>query len=173
MRTVWVSFDTVGRDCLDAAAESGAEIVGVVTLPGPVDPSRSGQCSFDEVAARFDAALIETRDVNALETLNAILQSQFKFGADAALSIATIGAGISGGTTAALRADVVSVAKSRGLYAGVSLEGSILARRNEENAAYYGRPVSVEQIVLTMEAHNPGSDNLRAALIRWAQEQPQ
>lgn len=104
------------------------------------------------------------------KALNAILQSQFKFGADAAISIATVGAGISGGTTAALRADVVSVAKSRGLYAGVSLEGSILARRNEENAAYYGRSVSAEQIVLTMEAHNPGSDNLRAALIRWAQE---
>jgi methionyl-tRNA formyltransferase len=72
MRTVWVSFDTIGRDCLEVAAEVGAEIVGVVTLPGPIDPNRSGQCSFDEVAARFDAALIETRDVNALETLNAI-----------------------------------------------------------------------------------------------------
>ena len=72
MRTVWVSFDTVGRDCLDAAAEAGAEIVGVVTLPGPVDPNRSGQCSFDEAVGRFDAALIETRDVNALETLNEI-----------------------------------------------------------------------------------------------------
>lgn len=104
------------------------------------------------------------------KALNAVLQSQFKFGADAGLAVATIGAGISGGTTAALRADVVSVAKSRGLYAGISLEGSILARRNEENAAYYGRPVSAEQIVLTMEAHNPGADNLRAALIRWNQE---
>jgi methionyl-tRNA formyltransferase len=72
MRTVWVSFDTIGRDCLEAAAEAGAEIVGVVTLPGPIDPNRSGQCAFDDVAARFDAALIETRDVNALETLNAI-----------------------------------------------------------------------------------------------------
>jgi methionyl-tRNA formyltransferase len=70
MRTVWVSFDTIGRDCLEAAADAGAEIVGVVTLPGPVDATRSGQCSFDDVAARFDAALIETRDVNALETLN-------------------------------------------------------------------------------------------------------
>jgi methionyl-tRNA formyltransferase len=72
MRTVWVSFDTIGRDCLEAAADVGAEIVGVVTLPGPIDPNRSGQCGFDDVAARLDAALIETRDVNALETLSAI-----------------------------------------------------------------------------------------------------
>jgi len=72
MRTVWVSFDTIGRDCLEAAADVGAEIVGVVTLPGPIDPNRSGQCSFDEVAARLGAGLHETRDVNSLETLNAI-----------------------------------------------------------------------------------------------------
>ena len=70
MRTVWVSFDTIGRDCLEAAADVGAEVVGVVTLPGPIDPNRSGQCSFHDVVARLDAALIETRDVNALETLN-------------------------------------------------------------------------------------------------------
>jgi methionyl-tRNA formyltransferase len=72
MRTVWVSFDTIGRDCLEAAADVGAEIVGVVTLPGPIDPNRSGQCSFNDVVTRLDAALIETRDVNAPETLNAI-----------------------------------------------------------------------------------------------------
>jgi len=72
MRTVWVSFDTIGRDCLEAAADVGAEIVGIVTLPGPIDPNRSGQCAFDDVAARLGAALIETRDVNAPETVNAI-----------------------------------------------------------------------------------------------------
>ena len=38
MRTVWVSFDTIGRDCLAAAADVGAEVVGVVTLHGPIDP---------------------------------------------------------------------------------------------------------------------------------------
>ncbi|HET7744624.1 MAG TPA: methionyl-tRNA formyltransferase [Gaiellaceae bacterium] len=74
MRTVWVSFDTVGRDCLAAAAEAGAEIVGVVTLPGPVDPNRSGQCAFDDVAAELDARLIETGDVNDDETVAAVAE---------------------------------------------------------------------------------------------------
>lgn len=69
MRTVWVSYDTMGRECLEAAASSGAEIVGVVTLPGPVDPLRSGQCSFHEAAERYGARLIETTDVNSDETL--------------------------------------------------------------------------------------------------------
>jgi len=72
MRTVWVSFDTMGRDCLEAAAVSGAEIVGVVTLPGPIDPNRAGHCSFDEVASRLGAALVETQDVNAEATLDAV-----------------------------------------------------------------------------------------------------
>ena len=72
MRTVWVSFDTIGRDCLEAAAGVGAEIVGVVTLPGPIDPNRSGQCSFDEVAGRLGAVLHETHDVNSDETVTAV-----------------------------------------------------------------------------------------------------
>jgi methionyl-tRNA formyltransferase len=69
MRTVWVSFDTMGRDCLEAAASVGAEIVGVVTLPGPIDPNRAGQCSFGEVASRLGAQLHETGDTNSDETL--------------------------------------------------------------------------------------------------------
>src|SRR5206468_899982 len=72
MRLVWVSFDVMGRDCLAAAAEAGADVVGVVTLPGPVDPNRSGQCSFDEIAGRLGARLIETADVNSPETTAAV-----------------------------------------------------------------------------------------------------
>ena len=72
MRTVWVSFDTIGRDCLVAAVDVGAEVVGIVTLPGPVDPNRSGQCSFDEVAATVGAVVIEAADINAPETVAAI-----------------------------------------------------------------------------------------------------
>jgi methionyl-tRNA formyltransferase len=72
MRTVWVSFDTIGRDCLEAAASVGADIVGVVTLAGPIDPLRSGQCSFDTVAGRLGADLVYTEDVNSEQTLNVL-----------------------------------------------------------------------------------------------------
>ena len=72
MRTVWVSFDTIGRDCLVAAADVGADIVGIVTLPGPVDLDRSGQCSFVEAAAAVGAVLIESADINGPDTVAAI-----------------------------------------------------------------------------------------------------
>jgi methionyl-tRNA formyltransferase len=71
-RLAWVSFDEQGRDCLRLAAELGAEIAAVVTLPGPVDPDRSGQCRFDETAAELGAQLIETADVNAPDTVAAL-----------------------------------------------------------------------------------------------------
>jgi hypothetical protein len=64
VRLVWVSFDVVGRRCAEASAEAGGEVVGIVTLPGPVDPNRSGQCAFDDVAERLGAALVETADIN-------------------------------------------------------------------------------------------------------------
>ena len=72
MRTVWVSDDVIGRDCLEAAVENGAEIVGVVTLPEQTTLDRSARCRFDDLAAAHDAAYLETRDVNDLATLNAL-----------------------------------------------------------------------------------------------------
>lgn len=75
MRVVWVSFDVMGRECLQATADVGAEIAAVVTLPGPVDPTRSGQCSFDEIAERLGARLILTTDVNAPDTVAAVAET--------------------------------------------------------------------------------------------------
>jgi methionyl-tRNA formyltransferase len=75
MRLVWVSFDVMGRDCLAAAADAGAEVAAVVTLPGPIDPNRSGQCSFHEIAAGLGARLIETADVNSPETIAALREA--------------------------------------------------------------------------------------------------
>lgn len=102
--------------------------------------------------------------------LNAVLDSQFKLGGDASVSFAHLGVGIEGSTTAAVGADIVTLARSRGLYAGVSLEGSLLRSQSSWNQSYYGRDLAARQIVVAMEAHNPGSDPLRGMLIRYSQQ---
>lgn len=104
--------------------------------------------------------------------LNAILDNQFKFGADAGIAIATFGAGLEGATTPALDADIVAFAKSRGLYGGVSLQGSLLTSRSAWNQAYYGQPFAARQIVVQMTANNPGADPLRMMLMRYGSASP-
>ncbi len=99
--------------------------------------------------------------------LRAVMDSQFKVGADASIALATLGAGIEGGTTTAVGADIVAVARARGLFAGISVSGSLLTYQPGAAQAYYGREYSARQIVIAMEAHNPGADPLRATLMRF------
>lgn len=99
--------------------------------------------------------------------LEAVINRQFKLGADASLAIAHLGGSVEGATTTALGADILAFSRSRGLFAGLALEGSVLNAMEDWNAAYYGREVTARDIVLSMAAHNPGADPLRAALIRF------
>ena len=99
--------------------------------------------------------------------LTAVLDNQLKFGADASLAVATLGGSVEASTTAAVGADILAFARARGLYAGLTLEGSLLAARSEWNRSYYRQDVSPRQIAVGMQAHNPGADPLRAALLRY------
>jgi lipid-binding SYLF domain-containing protein len=101
--------------------------------------------------------------------LNAVLDSQFRFGADASLAILHLGGSVEAATTANLGADIVAYSRSRGAFAGLALEGSAMSSFSEWNRAYYGREVSGRDIVVAMAVHNPGADPLRAALMRFGQ----
>ena len=98
--------------------------------------------------------------------LNAVMDSQFKLGVDGGLTVATISLGAEAATTAALRADIVVLSRSRGLFGGVSITGSLLSTESGENMEYYGGDYSAHQIVVSMQARNPGADPLREALTR-------
>ena len=105
--------------------------------------------------------------------LHAVMDNQFKLGADATATFVDLGGGVEGATTAALRADIVGFSKARGLYAGISLGGTLMSTKSEWNQAYYGRPLAAPQIVVGMEGTNPAADPLRQVLMRYgAQERP-
>jgi len=105
--------------------------------------------------------------------LSALMDSQFKVGADASVAVATYGAGVSGATTAALRADIVAFAQARGLFAGIALDGSLISQRTEWNQVYYGQYLAPQQIILNRQGNNPGADPLREVLAQLAAQQQQ
>jgi SH3 domain-containing YSC84-like protein 1 len=99
--------------------------------------------------------------------LNALLDSQIKLGANAGIAIASFGAGIQGSTTAAIGADIVAFAESRGLFGGIALEGSVMSTETQWNQSYYGQPFAARQLVMQMQGGNPGADPLRDVLTRY------
>ncbi|MEE3501585.1 lipid-binding SYLF domain-containing protein [Acidiphilium acidophilum] len=99
--------------------------------------------------------------------LTAFLNSQFKIGADAGISVATIGAGVGGSTGTALGADIITFAKARGLYGGISLSGSVFSNDSALDQQYYGQIIDPRQIVVTMNANNAGANPLRAMLAKF------
>lgn len=99
--------------------------------------------------------------------LNALLNSQFKFGADAGVSVATFGTGINGSMAPAMNADIISFSKSQGLYGGVSLGGAVLSNDAGAEQSYYGTQLDARQIVVDGQGNNPGANPLRTLLGRY------
>ena len=79
---------------------------------------------------------------------DSILNSKVKLGADASAAAGPKGRDASANTDAYMRAEILSYSRSRGLFAGISLEGSTLRPDNDANARVYGRKISAREIVL-------------------------
>ncbi len=77
-----------------------------------------------------------------------VMGSKVKLGADAAAAAGPKGRTATAATDVVMRAEILSYSRSRGLFAGVSLEGSTLRQDNGANKKLYGREVSARQILL-------------------------
>jgi SH3 domain-containing YSC84-like protein 1 len=94
-----------------------------------------------------------------------VLTSKVKLGGDAAVSAGLVGRNAAVATDATLRAEILSYSRSRGVFAGVSLEGSTLRADNRANARLYGKKLDARDIVLKGEvASPPSAKGLLAAL---------
>ncbi len=76
-----------------------------------------------------------------------LLGSKFTLGGDASVAAGPVGRTAEAGTDIKLKAEIYSYARSRGLFAGLSLEGSRLAPDNKANRKYYQQTVDAESIL--------------------------
>jgi lipid-binding SYLF domain-containing protein len=94
------------------------------------------------------------------KAIDSLFASSFKLGADTSITLGPVGAGAKGNITA----DFISFAKSKGLYAGLNLEGSVVDVRDSLNRAYYGKEVRPVEIVVEKKVSNKESSELRTTL---------
>ena len=79
--------------------------------------------------------------------VKSILRSKSRLGADASVAAGPKGRTAEAATDLYLRAEILTYSRSRGLFAGVSLEGSSLRQDKDANEALYGRPLSAKRIL--------------------------
>jgi len=84
-----------------------------------------------------------------------ILASKVKLGGDASVAAGPVGRDSSAETDATLRAEILSYSRARGLFAGVSLEGSTIRPDNGDNQRVYGRKIPASNIVLSRRVAVP------------------
>jgi len=91
---------------------------------------------------------------------SSILTSKVKLGADVAAAAGPKGRDAAAATDVTMRAEILSYSRSRGLFAGISLEGSTLRPDNDGNERLYGKGVTAKEIVIHSAIHAPASAKL-------------
>ena len=121
----------------------------------------AGSFGFQIGGQATDFVLLVMNDRGA----RAILTSKVKLGGDAAVAAGPKGRDAAASTDATLRAEVLSYSRSRGLFAGISLEGSTVRPDNDANERLYGKKVSAENIIFNGAVPTPPSGQRMVATL--------
>src|SRR6266852_115230 len=98
--------------------------------------------------------------------MESILSSKVKLGADTSVAGGPKGRDASADTDAWMRAEILSYSRSRGLFAGVSLEGSTIRPDNEASERVYGREIKAADIVRSDKMSVPATGRHLAAVLQ-------
>jgi len=90
--------------------------------------------------------------------LDSLVNGKFTLGADAAVSAGPVGRNVAAATDTQMKSEIYSYSRSRGLFAGIALDGSVLEIDHSANAAFYNQPgISAVDIFAGQVAHLPAS----------------
>ena len=120
-----------------------------------------GSVGFQIGGQATDLVLLIMNDRGA----SSILESKVKLGADASVAAGPVGRDAAANTDAYMRAEILSYSRSRGLFAGVSLEGSTLRPDDDATADVYGNKLTARHIVIDGEVRVPPSGRLLVSVL--------
>lgn len=144
---------------------------GVLIVPDPKTGNWSEPAFYNVGSVTFGLQIGgESAEVimflRTQKAVDRMLTSRFKIGGDTSIAVGPVGAGAS----ANVMADIVSFSRSRGAFAGLSLQGAVISPRNDWNSSYFGKEVRPVDILITRSVSNPGSAGLREAVARAAKK---
>ena len=87
--------------------------------------------------------------------LEKLLRNEFKLGGDASVVVGPLGRDVAASTDIQLQAEILSYSRTRGLFAGVSLEGSTIRADRDANERFYGERLNSAEVVLENAASEP------------------
>jgi len=120
----------------------------------------SGSIGFQIGFQNSEAVLVILTD----RGLSAVINNQVKLGLDVSVAMGPVGEGLSGATTTAAGADIVAFARTEGLFAGGSLDGTVIVKRDDWNTQFYGEGATPRTIIYDKKVSNPQANRLREAL---------
>jgi SH3 domain-containing YSC84-like protein 1 len=85
--------------------------------------------------------------INDRRGVENLVSNQFKLGADAAVAAGPVGRDAQAATDLQLRAQILSYSRARGLFAGVTINGSTVRQDRDANGRFYGKPLETKEIV--------------------------
>lgn len=102
------------------------------------------------------------------KSITNIMKGKFTLGADAAIAAGPVGRTAGAATDAQMKAEIYSYSRSRGLFAGVSLDGSAISIDHDSNIEYYGGQGSVEWIFSNKSPEREEAKKIKEILYKYA-----
>ena len=99
--------------------------------------------------------------------VTALLSTSVKLGGNVGIAAGPVGAGAAAATQN-LSVDIVSYARAKGLFAGISLDGAVVDVREGLNEAYYDKKVTPTDILIKSLVKNPQANKLKESLSKAA-----
>ena len=106
--------------------------------------------------------------INNMRGLEQMVKNQFKLGADAAVAAGPVGRDAGAATDIQMRAQILSYSRSRGLFAGVTVNGSTINQDRDANERFYGKPYTTSEIVFNGMGTNAAANEWKATLTKYA-----